>query len=625
MDTARTTHPTRLVIALGLALLVGGLDLLRAYAGPALRPAQWAMGACVVFVLWRELRAGGRPLGERWPYLLLAACLVPTWVDHTRLLAPGDSVHYYSFLRSVLFDRDLDLRNDYALLGWDRPDLPNVLPVGAPVLWAPVIALLHVGRLAAARGWGLPAADGSEPLYQAGISLATLIYGTAALFLLLHTLRRWVAPGPAFWATVLCWVGSPLRFYLAVLPALAHGVEFFAAVLVLRATLALRDACTARHAVQAGAACGLAFLTRSQDGLLLLVPAAVLLAAARDRVSAGRLLRPAGAMAAGFLLVAWPQLLVWQLMFHRAVLVPHTAIHGSSFLQLAQPALLSALVSDRGGLFATYPLMLLAAGGLVLLARREGAIAAGVALAGVATWYLNAAVFDWYQVRRFTGLVPLLAPGLALVLAPLTRRAAVGAALALLALRYDLAIDALRSVPGASAPIKRVGREMADGAVADVFAFFEPFAPSAGVRLLSIYTGDRIGERDVRFDLGAEPWIVRLPRRARHLSPPGLLDGEGARWVRDSDEARFFVPVATPRDLAITVRIHGRGETPAPVDILWRETTVASGTAAEGWTDVPAIVPAAAMRVGANDLVVRFGNPRTRRAGAIASIVLAPR
>ena len=28
------------------------------------------------------------------------------------------------------------------------------------------------------------------------------------------------------------------------------------------------------------------------------------------------------------------------------------------------------------------------------------------------TWYLNASVFDWYHVRRFTGVVPLLAPAL---------------------------------------------------------------------------------------------------------------------------------------------------------------------------------------------------------------------
>ena len=608
-----------------LALLAASLEILRAYTGPVLRPAQWAAGALVVLVLWHELRRNGKPLAEHWPYLALAACLVPTWVDHTRVLQPGDSVHYYSYLRSALFDHDLDLTNDYALLGWDRPDLPNVLPVGAPLLWAPVIALLHLARRVAAFWWTMSPADGTEPLYQAGVSLATLLYGTAALFLLLGALRRWVGPAAAFWTTILCWVGSPLRFYLSVLPALAHAVEFFAAVLVLRATIALRREPTLRHAAYAGAACGLAFLTRSQDGLLLIVPAAVLWWALRDRASRRRLASAALAMAAAFLLVSLPQLAVWQSTFHTPVLVPHTAIHGTAFFDLAHPALLSTLFSDRGGLFASYPTMVLAVAGLVVLARREPALAAGVASAGLATWYLNAAVFDWYQVRRFTGLVPLLAPGLALILALLARRTVLCAALALLALRYDTAVDALRSVPGAPAPLPRVGSEMVDGVVAGAYALVEPLAPSLGARLLSFYTGDRIGQHEVRFDLGAEPWILRLPQRARHLSPPGIIDGEGGRWVRDNDAARFFLPVATPRDLTVTVRIRGRAQAPIPVEVTWEETTLVRGLTGDGWTDLPLTVPGTAMRPGTNDLVVRFDDPGKRpRSGAIASIVLSP-
>src|SRR5206468_623539 len=95
----------------------------------------------------------------------------------------------------------------------------------------------------------------------------------AGLFLLSTVLRRWAIPAAAFWATVLCWIGSPLRFYLSVIPGMAHGAEFFAAVLVLRAYLSLRDRPDVRNAVGAGAACGLLFLVRSQDGLLLSLPA----------------------------------------------------------------------------------------------------------------------------------------------------------------------------------------------------------------------------------------------------------------------------------------------------------------------------------------------------------------
>ena len=171
----------------------------------------------------------------------LAVLLVPTYVDHARVLDRGDSTHYYSYLRSLLFDGDLDLANDYALLGWPEvAALPNVLPVGAPLMWSPLVVPVHLLRQAA-RVFGAGPPDGTEPLYQATVAFSTLLYGTAGLFLLMGALRRWVSPWAAFWATVITWVGSPVRFYLSVLPGTAHGVEFFAAVLVLRAAIACHN------------------------------------------------------------------------------------------------------------------------------------------------------------------------------------------------------------------------------------------------------------------------------------------------------------------------------------------------------------------------------------------------
>ena len=183
-------------------------------------------------VLAAILRERGLGLREAWPTLLLAAFLVPTYMDHSRNME-SDGIHYYSYLRSVVFDHDLDLRNDYELLGWANPAHRNVLPIGAPILWSPLVLVVHLAR-EAARLFGAGPPNGVEPVYQGAACLATLAYGAAGLFLLSGVLRRWAFAAAAFWATVLCWIGSPLRFYLSVLPGLAHGAEFFAAVLVLR-------------------------------------------------------------------------------------------------------------------------------------------------------------------------------------------------------------------------------------------------------------------------------------------------------------------------------------------------------------------------------------------------------
>ena len=465
----------------------------------------------MVLALAHFLRSRGLARGEWLPPVALALLLVPTAVNHARHLEPGDSIHYYSYLHSLMFDGDLTLDNDYRLLGWAHPEMPNVLPVGAPILWAPLLVPLHLAR-EAARLVGADAPDGSEPLYQAAVALATFLYGAAGLFLLLDTLRRWFSPAVAFWTTVLAWVGSPLRFYLAVLPGMAHGVEFFAAVLVLRTFLRLRERPGTRTAAWAGAACGLVFLTRSQDGLLLTLP---LLELARQtgRGQGARARRLLLVTLGAFVLAALPQMIVWQVQFGVPLLVPHTVLHGDHFLHPAAPELGGALFSPRGGLFLSHPVLLVAAFGLAALAFRDPAYVAVVLPALLATWYLNASVFDWYHVRRFTGLVPLLAPGLAMLVKPVSRAGTLAMALlCLFALRYDLAVDALRAVPGDPAPLHAVLSETIDGFAGDAYRLIAPLSPRGAAAGLAAFTGEPVLRDEVtRIDLGGAPALLRLP------------------------------------------------------------------------------------------------------------------
>jgi len=606
------------------------LDVARAYGGRGLRPWQWAAGLLVVALLWSWLGERGLGRRERAPWVALALFLVPTYVDHARVLDRGDSTHYYSYLRSLLFDGDLQLTNDYELLGWPEVAvLPNVLPIGAPLLWSPLIVVVHLLRLAA-RVFGYGAPNGAEPVYQVMVAFATLLYGTAALFLLMATLRRWVSSAAAFWATVIVWVGSPLRFYLSVLPGAAHGVEFFAAVLVLRAYLALRDRPDRHRALLAGAACGLVFLTRSQDGLLLLVPAIELGRQLARRVDSRRVIFAGAVLVIAFFVVALPQMAVWQAMFGTPILIPHKAIHGDQFLHAAQPELLGALVSERGGLFASHPAMLLAVLGLLVLALRDARYVVAVIPVLLATWYLNASVFDWYHVRRFTGVVPLLAPGLAALIAPIARVAPVAALIAFAFLRYDIAVDTLRGVPGDPAPVRQVVREMGDGLAADTYAVLEPVAPSAAVEMMARYTAlPTIGRDPVRIDL-PNATSVRLPIRARNLSAPSTLGDVPCRWVR-GDEARLFLPVVARVPLVVTI-VATPADTAAPpmIEISWMETPIGGRPMALGWAEYRFEIPEELVRAGTNVVTLSFRRPdaprrAVRRSAAVATLTVALR
>jgi hypothetical protein len=599
-------------LPLGLALLLfAGLDLLRAYAGPALDPALWGAGLLALAVLASTLSRAEGGLRRHAAVLLLFACLLPVYVHHPRHLE-SDGVHYFIWLRSALFDGDVDHANDFPLFGSDYAK-PNVLPVGAPLLWAPLVVPLHVGRMAGSLlGYGRP--SGTEPLYQAAPALATLAWASAGLVLLLLTLRDLFGARAAFWTVLLCWLATPLRFYLSVLPSLAHGCEFFAAVLVLRAWLALRRGPTTRRAVLAGAACGLVFLVRSQDGLLLMLPGLELIGRLLRGPDRRTPLRLGILMGGAFLAAALPQLVVWQLQFGRPVVIPHEVLHGDAFLRQQEPQLLGALVSERGGVLTSYPVLLVALLGLLVRARRDARGVGLILLALAATWWLNASLFDWYHVRRYTGVVPFLSLGLATVVAPLARHGVVLALVTLLAWRYDLAVDALRAQAGQPAPVRAVVARVADDAAASTYALLERAAPRVAVEVLAAYTGNALRPPVAQVELGEDPWVLRLPRPARNLSAPAAEDGRVARWITDED-ARLYLPLAVAQAGVLT--LHARVlETvePQALRVAWNGVPLGELPARAGWAAYRFDVPASAMRVGTNEVVVSFARaPLYRR------------
>jgi hypothetical protein len=456
-------------------------------------------------------------------------------------------------------------------------------------------------------------------------------------------LRRFAPPAAAVWATLLAWVGSPLRFYVSVLPSFAHGTEFFAAALVLRAALLLRDAPQERRrALAAGAACGLVFLVRSQDGLLLGLPLLLLAPGLLRAATRPAVARATLALLAAFAVVSLPQLAVWQAMYGTPVLIPHKVLHGDQFLHLDQPELLGTLFSPRGGLFTNYPVQLLAFAGTLALALRDPLYVAATLPVLLAGWYVNSTIFDWYQVRRFTGVVPLLAPGLALLIAPLARASAAPAALlAFLAWRYDLAVDALRELPGQPAPVRAVVQRAADGLAQDAYALLEPRFPAASVALLSAYTGEELLREPVsRVDLGRESGLLRLPRPARNLSAVSAEAGVPCRWVQGDVQATLFLPLAHDGELTLTLTVLPlETAEPMKMEVLLNEQSLGAQEIQPGWRDYRFPAAAGVARRGTNALVVRFDRapvyhrvrgtgPRQVRPAALAAVTLhrgAPR
>jgi len=375
-----------------------------------------------------RLRAG-RPL--------LAALFVLTLPLVTPVIRGADEIEYFSYLRSLAFDRDLDFGNEYqrfyeadpeGLAGFKGTFLDlrepetgrhiNFAPLGSALLWSPFYLLAHLGTLAArALGAEVPANGFSAP-YVAAVCYGSALYGFAGLLLIHDALRRWGSfPEPAAsWSVAALWLGTPVLYYTTLAPAFSHACSLFSVALLLWLGLRANErGVRLADATAIGGAGGLAALVREQDVLFLAVPAALVAweALRRHQVLAG--LARLATMAAAAVVVFVPQLFAYR------------ALNGSwgpsqmvaRKMTWWSPHFLEVLFDPAHGLFAWSPLLLVASAGLLTaVAGRRALVPALLGLALLLQVWVNGALESWTQAgafgsRRFVAATPVFAWGLA--------------------------------------------------------------------------------------------------------------------------------------------------------------------------------------------------------------------
>lgn len=366
-----------------------------------------------------------------------------------------DDVFYYSYLSSLFFDGDVDVRNDFFLSNnsfplflqtmqfpfvdvTDRGLIRNVFAMGAPLLalpfWGAVWAVESLRNAAA----GAPA---DWPVrrfgfaYLTAVSLARLFYGYLTLMLIYRLARYWARPQAAGWAALAAVGASPLFYYIFSANNMAHTASAFSTALMLAAALRWRRWDNLRGAALVGLTIGLAALVRWQNILFALVPAMLWLRAmlmtrrdGADRgMGKGRMLewRTGLISAMAGLILLSMQFFYWHAQGRHFIGIPQ----GPKFLKVTSPKILEVLFSGMHGLFYWHPLLLIGVGGLALaLWRRGGRLVIAAGLIALALMiYVNATVGDWHAggafgARRFDSSIPFLALGLAGVFQIASRR-----------------------------------------------------------------------------------------------------------------------------------------------------------------------------------------------------------
>ena len=364
----------------------------------------------------------------------------------TTRLYSSDEVQYFSYLRSLYFDRDVSFENEYRYFydhniaqsaGFHETFLERETAIGRRVNYATMgCAMLWLPFYVVADGvvaiTGSHDRDGFSKPYVRAVAYGSAFYGFLAVLLSIRGVRdsglgaRDSEFDSAFWAGVAVWLGTPLLFYMYIAPPFSHAVSAFGVAVFVNVWLHVRRRWSPGGAFALGVCAALLAMIREQDIFVALGPAfdfalAVSTSHAQSPIPKKPSIAAAGAGLAGLVLGYLPQLIAYNALNG----YPGPAQHVTRKMFWYAPHGLDVLFSPHHGFFFWTPLALLAIAGLVWMTVRErGDVrrVAGALLIMVASQvYVAGSVASWtvagaFGQRRFVCLTAVLVIGLAGIL-----------------------------------------------------------------------------------------------------------------------------------------------------------------------------------------------------------------
>jgi hypothetical protein len=563
----------------------------------------------------------------------------------------SDGFYYFAHLRSLWFDGDQNLTNDYRLLGMgDKTHLFQPTPtgyaqsawtIGPSFVWAPFFALGdRVANSLRARGQDV-AVDGTSFPYRQAICVAGLTWGLIGLYFCYRLAALVIPPGWSALGMVLVAGGSFLLWYLVKEPTMTHAPSMAAMAIFTWAWAMTRGHRARWQWAVLGLIAGFMGTIRWQNVLFAILPAiewtldAVTAWRARDRHRLVAHCLDGVSFTAMAVIGFLPQMLVWKAIYGRFFAVSPIGPQ----IRLLHPHLVDILWSSQNGLLATSPVLYLGIAGLVLLWRRDRRLATGALAALAAMTWFNASVQDWwgsaaFGMRRFDGTLPLFVLGVAVALESASRFVRRHPAPIVIALGSVLVVWNVTFMAAALDGVVRIGEPVdfqnlagyqastMEKAVGHPFSWPAslPFtvgngvSPSAYDRLWSFRFLSDPDRPYGRVDIGAddERWLGegwQQPERRAETT---------FRWAGDSAQMPIALDHAAP--LRVQVRALAFTWTGAPAQTLALEVNgrLQSAVPVPGdWTVLEYHVDAAQWRTGINQVVLRFAHAaRPRDVGA---------
>jgi len=368
----------------------------------------------------------------RNPYaILLLIFLVLCPVLLTPYIHSNDPVGYYSYLRSAVIDKDMDLANEYAYYKSQFHELSvprsaigkvnNRFTIGAALMWGPFFITAHAAvHLLNSIGFSIPA-DGYSFPYVLATTFASSLYGLFGLMIIFSLLRNWFSKFTSMLTVLLIWFATPVVFYMFFQASSAHVTSMFTVAAFVWFWYNSRGRSTSQW-FALGLLGGLMTLVRPTNGLFMIIPLLESVLQYKDLFVDRKwnhfatLFKQNMVFLLGLIIVLTPQLLVYQ------------AINGSIFSgaeaaafepsSLTQPIYFFKILFAHHGLFSWTPIFIFAVIGLFFfLPKKDKKTAWFCIIAFCMILYLLSTWRGWFGgaafgQRKFLGSLVFLALGL---------------------------------------------------------------------------------------------------------------------------------------------------------------------------------------------------------------------
>ena len=352
--------------------------------------------------------------------LALIFWLKPDWT------LKNDGFNLYVWLRSSLFDHDLDFKNesDFYRTSFNVTEeniysqktstgkTPNPFPIGSSILWAPpVIAVSILSKLERGTDFIM---DGFGSLYEIAVSISSIVYGILGLFLCWLLTKEMFPKNNNQFLVYGVWLASPLLYFMIYESRMSHANAFFVNSLFIYVWYKKLGDNSYKKFIFTGLLLGLAALIRWQDIIIVAFPLAEILTKTyKKQLTTVRAFLLICTMFFSFISLFSLQMFAWKAVYGEFILVPpsNTAINPFT------PHIIWFLFHPNYGAIVWHPILLIGILGLIfsLTLKNEKRIFSIPALIvlGLAI-YINSSLSDWYGggggsfgARRIISVLPL--------------------------------------------------------------------------------------------------------------------------------------------------------------------------------------------------------------------------